>query len=107
MSTACGRPQGARGVRPIWTHVDRGEGWVKNLIFCGRHKWMTPKSLNAQFHGYKPRSMVLVDENETTVAIYRIHQNCCMRDCRVELNKTEFHRQSSSIVTSLITSRSE
>ena len=30
-----------RGVRPTWTHVDRGG--VKNLIFCGRHKWMAPK----------------------------------------------------------------
>src|SRR6218665_990218 len=43
MSTACGvcgRPQGVEGVRPMWTHVDRGEG-VKNLIFFyGRHKWM-------------------------------------------------------------------
>src|SRR6218665_1304934 len=29
MSTACGRPQW--GVRPMWTHVDRGEG-VMNLI---------------------------------------------------------------------------
>jgi len=29
MSTACGRPQGGRG--------------GQNLIFCGRHKWMTPK----------------------------------------------------------------
>src|SRR6218665_800234 len=41
MSIACGRPQGGEGVRPMWTHVDRGEG-VKNLIFCGRHKWITP-----------------------------------------------------------------
>jgi len=32
MSTACGSPQGERGIRPMWTHVDRGEG-VKNLIF--------------------------------------------------------------------------
>src|SRR6218665_1577437 len=33
----CGRPQGGRGVWPMWT----GEG-VKTLIFCGRHKWMAP-----------------------------------------------------------------
>ena len=26
MSTACGRPHGGRGVRPMWTHVDRGKG---------------------------------------------------------------------------------
>src|SRR6218665_3764930 len=26
------------GVRPMWT----GGRGVKNLIFCGRHKWMTP-----------------------------------------------------------------
>src|SRR6218665_10923 len=32
MSTACGRPQGVERVRPMWAHVDRGEG-VKNLIF--------------------------------------------------------------------------
>src|SRR6218665_1373350 len=32
MSTACGRPQGMERVRPMWTHVDRGEG-IKNLIF--------------------------------------------------------------------------
>src|SRR6218665_1616515 len=25
----------------MWTHVDRGR-WVKNGIFCGRHKWMAP-----------------------------------------------------------------
>jgi len=40
MSTACERPQMGEGVRPMWTQVDRGA--VKNLIFCGRHKWMTP-----------------------------------------------------------------
>ena len=28
-----------RGVRLMWTHVDRG---VKNLIFLGCHKWMAP-----------------------------------------------------------------
>src|SRR6218665_1972409 len=43
MSTACGRPQGMEG-GPMWTHVNRGEG-VKNLIFCGRHKWMVPYAL--------------------------------------------------------------
>jgi len=32
MSTECGRPQGG-GVLLKWMHV-------KNLIFCGRHKWM-------------------------------------------------------------------
>jgi len=39
MSTACGRPQGGGGP----AHVDicgHGEGGVKNLIFCGCHKWM-------------------------------------------------------------------
>jgi len=30
MSTTCGRPQG-------------GGVWLKNTIFCGRHKWMAPK----------------------------------------------------------------
>jgi len=31
------------GVKLMWTHVDRGtEGGVKDLIFSGRHKWMTP-----------------------------------------------------------------
>jgi len=25
----------------MWTHVGRGGG-VKNPIFCGHHKWMTP-----------------------------------------------------------------
>src|SRR6218665_1219008 len=44
MSTACGCPQGVEEVRPMWTHVDRGEG-VKNLIFCGRHKWMAHYAL--------------------------------------------------------------
>src|SRR6218665_3708151 len=42
MLTACGRPQGGV-VRLIWTHVNRG-GEFKNLISCGRHKWMTPNS---------------------------------------------------------------
>src|SRR6218665_3343179 len=28
------------GVRPMWTHVDRGG--QKPDFFCGRHKWMTP-----------------------------------------------------------------
>src|SRR6218665_234065 len=43
MSTVCGRPQGGRGVRPMWTHVDRGrEEGAKNVIFCGRHQWMAP-----------------------------------------------------------------
>src|SRR6218665_1507229 len=39
MSTACGRPKGGLLllVRPMWTG-----GGVKNLVFCGRHKWMTP-----------------------------------------------------------------
>ena len=36
MSTVCGRPQGGEGDP---AHVDRG---VKNVIFCGRHKWMAP-----------------------------------------------------------------
>jgi len=41
MSTACGRPQGREGGL---AHVDacgREEG-VKNPIFSGRRKWMTP-----------------------------------------------------------------
>jgi len=39
---ACVRPQGGKEVvRLMWMHVDRGEG-VKDPIFCGRHKWMTP-----------------------------------------------------------------
>src|SRR6218665_120452 len=39
MSTVCGRPQGGRGP----AHVDAcGQGGVKNVIFCGRHKWMAP-----------------------------------------------------------------
>ena len=29
----------------MWTHVDRGRG-VKNVIFCGRHKWMAPNKEN-------------------------------------------------------------
>ena len=33
MLTACGRPQGGRGVRPMWTHVDRGEGGQKPDFF--------------------------------------------------------------------------
>ena len=37
MSTVCGRPQGGGPA-----HVDRGEGG-QNMIFCGHHKWMTPK----------------------------------------------------------------
>jgi len=37
MSTACERPQVGRGP----ALVDRREG-VKNLIFCGHHKWMAP-----------------------------------------------------------------
>src|SRR6218665_3976674 len=41
MSTASGRPQGGRRVRLMWTHVDKGRR-VKNLIFCGHHKWMAP-----------------------------------------------------------------
>src|SRR6218665_1906508 len=45
MSTVCGRPQGKRGVRPMWTHVERGRG-VKNVVFCGRHKWMAPRGAN-------------------------------------------------------------
>src|SRR6218665_313396 len=39
MSTVCGRPQG-EGVRPMWTHVDRGRG-SKTRLFCGRHNGMT------------------------------------------------------------------
>src|SRR6218665_2588368 len=27
--------------RPVWTE---GRGGVRNLIFCGRHKWMAPYS---------------------------------------------------------------
>src|SRR6218665_294299 len=41
MSTVCGRPQGGgeSGTRGrMWT----GERGVKNVIFCGRHKWMAP-----------------------------------------------------------------
>ena len=34
MSTVCGRPQGGFG--------SCGQGGVKNLTFCGRHKWMAP-----------------------------------------------------------------
>src|SRR6218665_2932393 len=37
MSTAYGRPQGGRGVRPMWTG-----GRQKPDLFCGRHKWMAP-----------------------------------------------------------------
>jgi len=37
MSAACGRPQGGSPA-----HVDRGEEGVKNLIFCGHHKWIAP-----------------------------------------------------------------
>src|SRR6218665_1587867 len=33
------------GVRPMWTHVDRGRG-VKNVIICGLHKWMAPYLLD-------------------------------------------------------------
>ena len=32
--------QGVKGVRLMWTHVDRGEEGQKS-DFCGRHKWMT------------------------------------------------------------------
>ena len=32
MLTTCGRPQGG-GVRPMWTHVDRGEGGQKPDFF--------------------------------------------------------------------------
>jgi len=35
MCISCGRPQGGGGP----AHVDRG---IKNLIFCGCHKWMAP-----------------------------------------------------------------
>jgi len=47
MSTVCGRPQGGGGVRPMWTHVDRGRG-VKSVIFCGRHKWMATERTTAK-----------------------------------------------------------
>jgi len=30
-----------RGVRLMWTHVDRGRG-SKTRFSCGRHKWMGP-----------------------------------------------------------------
>jgi len=50
MSPACGRPQGGGGP----AHVDacgQGEGG-QTLIFCGRHKWMTPYPLKclSQWH---------------------------------------------------------
>src|SRR6218665_248193 len=35
MSTVCGRPQ------------EEGR-WVKNVIFCGRHKWMAPNETAIQ-----------------------------------------------------------
>ena len=42
MSTMCDPPQGwGRGL----AHLDRGG--VKDLIFCGRHKWMAPKQNEA------------------------------------------------------------
>jgi len=43
MSTACGRPQRGSGVRPMWTHLDRGS---QKSDFCGRHKWMAPYRAN-------------------------------------------------------------
>src|SRR6218665_1823520 len=49
MSTACGRPHWGGGVRPMWTHLDRGRG-VKNGIFCGRHKWMAPNRIRKTSH---------------------------------------------------------
>ena len=33
MSTVCGHPQGEWGVRPMWTHVDRGRGVKKRDFF--------------------------------------------------------------------------
>jgi len=52
MSTVCGRPQGGR-----WgpAHVDAcGQGEVKNVIFCGHHKWMAPneRSTSQLYGGY-------------------------------------------------------
>jgi len=39
------------GVRPMWTEGSR----VKNVIFCGRHKWMAP---NIKFDTYKLHPLV-------------------------------------------------
>ena len=47
MLISCGRPQGGE-VGPA--HVDacgQGRG-VKNVVFCGRHKWMTPNKKEAE-----------------------------------------------------------
>jgi len=30
------------GLRPMWTHMDRGGGGSKTWFFCGCHKWMAP-----------------------------------------------------------------
>jgi hypothetical protein len=37
--------QGGRGAVKKWMAVDRGGRGQKSGKFCGRHKWMTPKSI--------------------------------------------------------------
>src|SRR6218665_751502 len=68
MSTVCGRPQGGRGIRPMWTHVDRERG-VKNVIFCGRHKCMAP------YH-YQTYRIPLTNEDRTLQAILSRFYSC-------------------------------
>src|SRR6218665_896084 len=36
--------EGGLAVWHMWTHVDRGRG-VRNLIFCGRYKWISPRAI--------------------------------------------------------------
>src|SRR6218665_3922378 len=55
MSTVCGRPQGGGGP----AHVDacgQGGGGSKTLFFCGRHKWMAPKTKSTESSCKQPHS---------------------------------------------------
>src|SRR6218665_2766169 len=87
MSTVSGRPQrGEGGVRPMWTHVDRGEGGQKRDFFCGRHKWMAP-FVNSVTSSQSLRFPVVTFSRPITFA----HNIVC--ECRRSQRYMEIDRQ--------------
>src|SRR6218665_3128335 len=78
MSTVCIRPQGGRGSGPCGRMWTGGRG-VKNVIFCGRHKWMAPKG------EYTPASLAAFDITTLSSSALSVTFSLKFADCSITI----------------------